>query len=274
MKSPIEYDWLMPLAPWECPDSLKEVLLSLCLQTWEANCLVVSVDGLLPEALREVLVSSSLPLRILEAPIWQGVGAVLSSGISACSSPWILRTDADDISHPKRAELQLAYLDLHPQLAVLGCQMSEVASNKDYSVTRSVPTTHVKIKRMMLWRNPINHPTVAFSRVSVLAAGNYRTCPAFEDWYLWLRMINCGFQFANLSVHLVTAKAGVAHLSRRHGWSYFCRESRFFMRCGIERLLPLPQVLLLMIIRLPWRVFPTTWLAIVMGFLRISSNSK
>ena len=50
-----DYDWLMPLAPWEDPKTLKTAINSLQNQTWPAQKLIVSVDGKLPEKLKEVL---------------------------------------------------------------------------------------------------------------------------------------------------------------------------------------------------------------------------
>lgn len=268
MKGAIDYEWLLPLAPWESSESLKEVLASLFAQTWQACRLVVSVDGILPEHLRKVLDDSGLPLRIVEAPCWQGTGAVLARGLEACSTRWVLRSDADDLSHPMRAEWQLSHICRHPHLAVLGGQLAEAVKNREAEEVRAVPVSPISIHRLMRWRNPMNHPTVALSREAVLAAGNYRTCPAFEDWDLWLRMAQCGFEFANLQLPLVTAAVGEAHLARRHGWCYLQRESSFLSRCGHEGLLPLPQVFLLMLLRLPWRVLPSVWLAVLMGCLR------
>lgn len=268
MKGAIDYEWLLPLAPWESSESLQEVLASLSAQTWQACRLVVSVDGVLPEHLRKVLDDSGLPLLIVEAPCWQGTGAVLARGIEACSARWVLRSDADDLSHSMRAEWQLNYLNLHPQLAVLGGQLAEAVKNRQSLGVRAVPRSPMDIQRLMSWRNPMNHPTVALSREAVLAAGNYRTCPAFEDWDLWLRMALCGFEFANLQQPLVTAAVGEAHLARRHGWRYLQRETRFLLRCGYEGLLPLPQVFLLMLLRLPWRVLPAPALARLMGLMR------
>lgn len=262
------YEWLMPLAPWESAATLAEVLSSLAAQTWPARCLVVSVDGPLPSQLRQVFLASGLPLRILEAPEWQGTGAVLARGLRACRSRWVLRADADDISDPRRAELQLGHLLQHPHLAVLGTQLVERGAHGHAVGVRTVPLSCAAIRRLLPWRNPINHPTVALSREAVLAAGNYRPCPAFEDWDLWLRLAAAGARCANLDQSLVTAAVGKAHLARRHGPTYLQREARFLLRCAREGLLPWPQVVVLLLLRLPLRLLPAGVLAAVMACLR------
>lgn len=268
MRRVVDYEWLLPLAPWESSETLQKVLESLSAQTFQARCVVVSVDGILPVNLQKVLDNSGLPLKIIEATCWQGTGAVLARGIEACSARWVLRSDADDLSHPMRAEWQLSHLSKHPHLAVLGGQLAEAVKYTEAQNVRAVPESSISINRLIHWRNPMNHPTVALSRAAVIAAGNYRTCPAFEDWDLWLRMAQCGFEFANLKRPLVTAKVGGAHLSRRHGWRYLMWEGRFLLRCGNEGLLSRPQVFLLMLLRLPWRVLPSAWLGGLMLCLR------
>ena len=258
----------MPLAPWESPEALAEVLASLAAQSWPARCLVVSVDGALPPPLRRVLEQSGLPLRILEAPGWQGTGAVLARGLAGCSTDWVLRADADDCSHPERAERQLRYVQAHPDVVVLGAQLAEAAAGACRSRVRHVPVNNRGIRALMRWRNPLNHPTVALRRQAVLAFGNYRPCPGFEDWDLWLRLAAYGSTFANLPDALVTAAVGEAHLARRRGGRYLQQEARFLMRCGSEGLLPLTHVWLLMALRLPWRLLPPGCLAALMAWLR------
>ena len=262
------YEWLMPLAPWACTATLAEVLTSLAAQTWPAHCLVVSVDGLLPDQLHQVLLASGIPLRILEVPEWQGTGAVLARGLLACRSRWVLRADADDISDPRRAELQLGHLLQHPHLAVLGTQLGELGAHGPSVVVRRVPLSSAAIRRLICWRNPFNHPTVALSREAVLAVGNYCACPAFEDWDLWLRLAAAGASCANLDQALVTAAVGKAHLARRHGLVYLRREARFLLRCAREGLLPWPQVMVLLLLRLPLRLLPAGVLAALMACLR------
>lgn len=269
LEIPLEpYEWLMPLAPWESPEVLAEVVASLAAQSWPACRLVVSVDGLLPPPLRDVLVNSGLPLLLLEAEGWHGTGVVLARGLSACTTRWVLRSDADDCSHPRRAECQLRYLAHNPSVAVLGTQLAEKQASDGRPGVRRVPTSDQDIRRLMHWRNPMNHPTVALRRDAILEVGNYRPCPSFEDWDLWLRLASHGARFQNLPDELVIAAVGDAHLARRHGRRYLGREARFLLRCADERLLSWLQVSALLVLRLPWRILPLRWLSALMAFLR------
>lgn len=49
-----------------------------------------------------------------------GLTKSLNNGISLALGEYIARMDADDISHPTRLERQVAYLDSHPDVALVG----------------------------------------------------------------------------------------------------------------------------------------------------------
>ena len=253
------FDWLMPLAPWEDPAVLCETLNSLKEQTWQARALVVSVDGKLSSVLDATLKASELPLEIHQSSFWEGTGAVLARGIIACKSEIVLRVDADDLSVPERSRWQVEQMLDDPKLAAFGGQLEEIgwANNaKTAQYVRKVPLTVNAIKTLAFWRNPMNHPSVALRRSLVIAAGNYRECPYFEDWDLWLRILKSGMLLRNHPKVLVCARVGPDHLSRRHGLSYFKHEIAFFWSSFRASLIPFPIVLLLIFIRLPLRLLP------------------
>ena len=47
----------------------------------------------------------------------------------------------------------------------------------------------MKIKSQIIFRNPINHPSVGFLRKSIIDLnGGYRHFPFYEDYDLWMRI--------------------------------------------------------------------------------------
>jgi glycosyltransferase involved in cell wall biosynthesis len=259
------YDLLLPLAPWADPEELTACLNSITAQTLAPAQIVVTVDGALPQPLRAALASAATPLRVIEAPCWRGLGPVLADGLRQCRAAIVIRIDADDISLPERCATQVAYLRQHPEVAVVGSQLGEfVESSHQLLGTRVVPLTPREVRRFALWRNPLNHPTVALRRRTVLAAGNYGDHPGFEDWELWLRLLRRGEAIANLPETLVMARVGPGHLARRQGPTYALREIRFLLHCLRRRLLPVPQAVLLLLLRPPLRLMPKPALQLVM----------
>lgn len=266
------FDWLMPLAPWEDPEILSQTLESLKQQTWQARALVVSVDGQLGSLLEATLQASALPLEVHQSPHWEGTGPVLARGLLSCQSEIVLRVDADDLSVQERSRWQVERMLADPRLAVLGGQLEEISWDgqlKNAQHLRQVPLTTASIQSLAHWRNPMNHPTVALRRSMVLSAGNYRACPYFEDWDLWLRMLKCGMLLRNDPRVVVRARVGADHLSRRHGWRYLKNEYLFLLGALRTSSIPFPTVLLLLFTRLPLRLLPKQWLRTFMAvFLR------
>ena len=263
--SPPPYDLLLPLAPWADPAELASCLNSITAQTLAPAQIVVTVDGPLPEPLRAALARATSPLRVIEAPCWRGLGPVLADGLRQCRAPIVIRIDADDLSLPERCASQVTYLRQHPEVAVVGSQLGEfVEGSHQVLSTRRVPRTPLEVRRFARWRNPLNHPTVALRRREVLAAGNYGNHPGFEDWELWLRLLRRGATIANLPQTLVMARVGPGHLARRQGLTYALREIRFLLHCLRRRLLPVPQAVLLLLVRPPLRLLPKPALQLVM----------
>jgi hypothetical protein len=134
---------------------------------------------------------------------------------------------------------------------------------------RRVPLDRA-VARWARWRNPLNHPAAMLRRSAVLAVGGYRHQPGFEDYDLWLRLLRRYGPRAlnNLPQVLVAARVGPAHLARRHGLTYASYEAHFLWRSACEGQLGWGQALLLLLLRLPWRLLPAPLLAVVMTRLR------
>jgi hypothetical protein len=251
------YSVLMPLAPWEPPSQVAAALQSLIDQSMPPEQVVVSCDGAPPEALAAVLDATSLPLELVVGPGGEGVGPVLARGLQVCTQELVVRADADDLSLPERCEIQVAAMEANPFLVVLSTPILEfIHSPQAPCGLRAVPSSTALLQRHSRWSNPLNHPAVILRRQEVLAAGNYRDCPGFEDYELWLRLLHQGALLDNLNQPLVLARVGDDHLARRRGATYVRKEWRFLVGCGRAGTLSWPRVALLLILRTPIRLLP------------------
>ena len=61
-------------------------------------------------------------------------------------------------------------------------------------------------------------------RSRVMAVGNYVDWHFNEDYYLWIRMAEAGYRFANLPDVLVNVRVGNDMYNRRGGLKYFQSE--------------------------------------------------
>ncbi|CAI1954720.1 glycosyltransferase family 2 protein [Serratia fonticola] len=122
----------------------------------------------------------------------KGLVYTLNEMLSLCSSQYIARMDADDISEPHRIETQLKLLMKRSDLAMVGSQTSLIDECGRVIGKRSYPTKSRYIATYFLYGNPIAHPTVMFNRCSAGVELYYSDKPEHEnveDIELWLRIL-------------------------------------------------------------------------------------
>lgn len=200
-------------------------------QSWPASEIVVVLDGPVGPELSQIVQEwqESLPIKTLPLAHNVGLGQALAQGLAHCSFDIVVRADTDDINQPWRFERQVAFLEHNPHLDLCGSCMWEVDPTTLEPLARKrVPETDGAILAMLPYRNPFNHPTMAFRRDKVLACGNYAHVPMAEDYDLWLRMAAAGCRGWNLQDDLVLARAGAGLMGRRRGLEYFRTEYRLY----------------------------------------------
>ncbi len=230
-KTKEKFSVLMSVYKNEKPEYLQQSLESILQQTILPAEIVVVKDGLLTDELDKVLdvfAKRSNLFRFLCFEQNRGLGLALRDGVEACSYEWIARMDTDDICKPERFARQVEYIERHPEIALLGTWIKEFSIDSDHpdSVTE-LPCEHEAIVAYAKKRNPFRHMTVMFKKSAVLDSGNYRDFLWFEDYDLWVRMLQKGFQVANISEFLVDVRAGEDMFARRGGWRYLKQDLRF-----------------------------------------------
>ncbi len=200
------------------------------------NEIVLVQDGLVPTELSSLLgeYETHYPnvMRIVRLEKNGGLGNAMRLGVENAQYDIIARMDSDDICMPNRFEKQLAYLSEHPEVDIVGGQMTEFIGAPDKIVgKREVPLTNKEIYQYMKSRCALNHVTVMFRKEAVLKAGNYQDWFWNEDYYLWIRMMMDRCHFANIPEVVVNVRSGADQYARRGGKKYFDSE------IGIKKLM-------------------------------------
>lgn len=251
---------LMAVYAGEQPAYLVDALESLCACHGGIAELVLVEDGPLTPALREVIevFRGRLPLRSVVLSTNQGLGPALNAGLDACSMPWVARFDTDDLVEPYRFERQVNWLCAHSNVDICGGWIREFDGSPDTEPgrIRRVPASHEEIKAYARSRNPFNHMTVMFRREAALAAGGYGNEPMYEDYALWVRMLQRGAYAANLSEVLVRARAGRGMFARRGGWRYVASEWAMQRTFLSSKFISPLQFVANLAIRIPVRLVP------------------
>ena len=151
-----------------------------------------------------------------------GIAHALNTGLQHASTPLVARMDADDVSHPERLARQVAFLNEHPEIGVIGTRTVFASSVEKSSGMawyvgwqNAILTPHDHyVKRFV--DAPLAHPTVMFRRELIEEHGGYSTEPLPEDHELWLRWMDSGVRFAKLPEELLTWHDHPHRLSRTH----------------------------------------------------------
>jgi hypothetical protein len=197
---------------------VREAIDSILRQSYEhLEFLIIddaSTDGT-PAAL-DVL--SDPRVRILRNSENLGLAASLNRGIEAASGEFIARQDADDVSEPDRLSRQVAYLDSHPDVALLGTAHTVIDAEGRVLDRVDAHCQRITILWWMLFFCPFIHSAVMFRRVPVIdAVGAYDPTYRYSvDYEYWTRIAR-RFGVANLPQPLVRLRVHDASMTATYG---------------------------------------------------------
>lgn len=149
------YSVLMSVYKNDSPAFLKLALESIYeKQTRKPDEIVVVFDGPITDELSDVLNNFQIGKENIvfyyPQEINRGLGEALRIGSEKCTGDYIFRMDSDDISDPERFAKQVAYVEAHPEIDVLGTDIAEfqISEQEENKRVRVCPATHEDIVKM------------------------------------------------------------------------------------------------------------------------------
>jgi glycosyltransferase involved in cell wall biosynthesis len=144
----------------------------------------------------------------------QGIVAALNNAVAAARSPFLARLDADDRAKPDRLGRQLAFMQAHDEIGLLGSGAEQIDAAGAVVGRLAPPTDGAKLAHVLSRTNPFIHSCVMMRTALVRRIGGYRAAfKAAEDYDLWLRMAEAG-GIANLADCLTQYRQHDSNLSR------------------------------------------------------------
>jgi glycosyltransferase involved in cell wall biosynthesis len=187
-------------APW-----VGDAVRSILGQTLSELELIVVDDGSTDDT-PQMLASFVDPRMRVARRSRLGLTRSLNEGVSLTRAPLIARLDADDMSASERLARQVAFLDAHPEVGLLGTGATEIDTSGRHIRQVIPPATDADIRHALIRRNVFLHSSVMVRRQVLAAAGGYdATFPVAQDYDLWLRLAAIT-RMANLSEPLVVRR--------------------------------------------------------------------
>jgi len=140
-----------------------------------------------------------------------GVTRSLNLGIAQAKGRYLARMDADDLCVVERLERQVAYLDAHPNVALVASRARCIDARGAERRIIATPTDGEMLRRRLRVGNCIVHGSVMMRSDAVRALGGYdESMVRAQDYDLWLRLSER---------HAIAALPELLYAWREHGVS-------------------------------------------------------
>lgn len=224
----VTFGIIMPVYFGDCLEDVESTLSHVAKCTFD-EVLVVR-DGPVSEKIEMFLrqMENISSVRIIRLENNVGLGAALKVAVTSMTANFFFRIDAGDYLIVDEIE-KTKELAVKGDFDLIGGQMGEFFTNpNEIERVRYVPISLNRIGSFAKRRNPFNHITICAKRSAVLKAGNYRAdTRSFEDYSLWISMLQKKMNLHNRSTVLAVTKLGDNFVGRRTGWLYAKQELNF-----------------------------------------------
>lgn len=186
---------LMPV--YKTAPYLREAMDSILSQTY-SNYELIVLNDCSPDESDDIL-DTYTDLRIVRYKGEKNVGLsnILNVGIGLARGKYIARMDSDDLSLPDRLQIQVDYLETHPEIDLVSVGMKLFGAKEEIWFRERNPD---KVKINALFHSPILHASSMWRRERFEENDlrfRQELVPS-EDYDLWTRALVKGLKLVNL----------------------------------------------------------------------------
>lgn len=186
---------------YNCAATLQEALDSLYSQTFKDFDIILCDDGSSDETFEVAKRNKDAHnhITLLQNERNEGLNKTLNYCLEVATGEYIARMDGDDVSFPARFEKQVAFLDSHPEYAIVSTPMIYFDENGEFGQGKATPEP---TKNALNYGCPFCHAPCMIRREALLAVDGYSVSPwllRYEDYDLWMKLFAAGYKGFNLS---------------------------------------------------------------------------
>lgn len=187
---------------YNCAPTLREAIDSIVAQTYDNWEFIICDDGSRDEShaiALEYAEKDPRRFRIIQNEKNLGLNATLNKCLRLADGDYIARMDGDDLCAPDRFEKEAAFLNAHPEYAIVSCHMTTfdeegtwgLVTAKETPQVRDFPTTVPMFV----------HAACMIRREAFLDVQGYtedKRLLRVEDYHLWYKFYAKGYRGYNL----------------------------------------------------------------------------
>lgn len=168
---------------------LRQAIASVLTQTYRDFELVIIDDASTDNTADILSEFQDRRLRVIRNAMNLGGGGAGNEGLRNAAGEYVAVLDADDVACPERLAFQVAYLDAHREVALLGTGCEIIDENGACVRVYFPPTDPTVLRWDLHFRNRIVHSSVMYRRDMALKVGGYDTQLRLAyDFALWARL--------------------------------------------------------------------------------------
>ena len=214
---------------YNCASTLQEALDSLYAQTYQDFEIILCDDGSKDNTYEVALENQHHHANIvlLRNEHNQGLNVTLNKCLDVARGEYIARMDGDDISMPTRFEVELEFLEEHPEYAVVSTPCTYFDENGIFRIGKG--NGEVKPKDF-LFRSPVSHaPCMARAEAFKFVKGYTvdERLLRVEDYHLWFKLYNAGYKLYQMHESLYMMRDD-RNARRRRTWKN--RRNEFYVK--------------------------------------------
>lgn len=240
---------------YNCASTLVEALDSLYAQTYTDFKIILCEDGSSDDTYEVArrYAHDHDNIVLLRNDRNMGLNYTLNRCLECADTEYVARMDGDDISLPERFEIEINFLDAHPEFAIVSCPMIYFDESGDYHTGTIIehPT-----KMNLIYGSPFCHAPCMARTAAFNAVGGYSIGKRYlrvEDYVLWTKLYAAGYCGANVNTPLYKMRDDRNAVKRRTlsaRWHSTLAKFEAYKRLGI-----------------PLRHYPKALLPVMIGLL-------
>ncbi len=126
---------------------------------------LVVVDDASGDATPDILAAVRDPrVRVIRNPACRGIAGARNTGLAACAGEYVAVLDHDDVSLQERLARQVAYLDAHPQVMLLGTAVEILRGGVASDPGQMTQISPAGMRMLLHLGNPLTWSSMMFRR--------------------------------------------------------------------------------------------------------------